>query len=367
MRKILVIGQTPPPYNGQAMMIERLVNAQYDDLKIYHVRMNFSSSIKSIGKFKLGKVWHMFSIIWKAIYLKFKYRINTLYYPPAGPNLNPILRDLIILFCVRPFFKNTIYHFRAAGISEYLEAEGKLIKVFAKIVYQSPKISIQLSTLNPADGKYFDSKKILIIKNGLEDAAFDYLPIQKSPKEIPNILYVGSLQESKGIRVMMEAATLLKKQSANFHVSIIGSFASNQFEKEIKAYCQDRELDEYVSFLGVKIGKEKWDYYNQADIFCFPSFFECESFGNVVVEAMMFEIPVVATKWRGIPDIVKDGETGFLVPIKNSIILSTKLLMLINDFNLRRKFGVAGRKKFLEEYLVENHLNTMRKMFFELP
>ena len=46
-----------------------------------------------------------------------------------------------------------------------------------------------------------------------------------------------------------------------------------------------------VSFIGRKVDQEKWEYFNQADIFCFPSLYDCETFGNMVVEAMMFQLP----------------------------------------------------------------------------
>ena len=158
VKKILVIGQTPPPFAGQAMMIQRLVNANYPDIEIHHVRMAFSGNAKTIGRFRFRKIFHMFYIVSAALRLRLKHKISALYYPPAGPNLVPILRDLFILSLVRPFFRKTVFHFRAAGISDYLN-ERSWLKRLAKYVYQTPDISIQLSNLNPADGEYFDLSK----------------------------------------------------------------------------------------------------------------------------------------------------------------------------------------------------------------
>jgi glycosyltransferase involved in cell wall biosynthesis len=66
-----------------------------------------------------------------------------------------------------------------------------------------------------------------------------------------------------------------------------------------------------LNFAGRKVGIEKWTAYRCADIFCFPTYYGPETFGNVLLEAMMFELPTVSTRWRAIPDIVVEGETGF--------------------------------------------------------
>jgi glycosyltransferase involved in cell wall biosynthesis len=106
----------------------------------------------------------------------------------------------------------------------------------------------------------------------------------------------------------------------------------------------------------VKRGREKWPYYSSADINCFPTFYEAESFGVVAIEAMMFENPIVATNWRALPEIIEDGETGYLVPIQDVDALSEKLEVLIKDHALRRRMGQNGRKKYLREYTIHKYL-----------
>jgi len=69
--------------------------------------------------------------------------------------------------------------------------------------------------------------------------------------------------------------------------------------------------------------------------FCFPTFFESETFGVVLLEAMQFSLPIVATRWRGIPSIITDGDNGFLVDPKDPIGLSEKLETLLRDPAMR--------------------------------
>jgi glycosyltransferase involved in cell wall biosynthesis len=361
--KVLVLGQTPPPFGGQAMMIQRLVNAKFQHVEIIHVRMAFSDSFRSVGGVSLRKMLHIPHLIIKTIYKKFQRNVNVLYYPPAGPNLNPILRDFVLLFFVRPFFDKTIFHFRAAGVSEYLARAPIAIRLVGNFIYRRPDAAIQLSALNPPDGAYFNSRKIFIIRNGLEDAAASFVPIARSHNIKINILYTGVVTETKGILTIVDTAKLLKERGLSFNITCIGDFSSHAFEETVRNKCRELGVENCVSFPGVKTGHEKWQYFMKADLFCFPSYFEAESFGNVLVEAMMFELPVVATRWRGIPDIVDDGETGLLVPVQHADALAKSIMLLAGDSDRRVSMGRKGRQKFLSHFLLESHLSQMEQAF----
>lgn len=368
MKKILVIGQIPPPYGGQAMMIKRLVTANFNKIKIYHIRMSFSNNFKQVGKAEVSKILHLIWLIFKTIFFKFRYGISNLYYPPSGPNFFPVIRDVIFLLLVRPFFKTTIFHFRAAGVSEYINTlNNMLVKQLALLAYKKPSLSIQLSGFNPSDGRYFQSDRIEIIPNGIED---EYvvpqnhynIALAEQPGSTVKILFVGVLQRSKGLDDLIEAVSILRNRNIYCLVNVLGEFVSGEYEEKTKLSLCKNKLTEYFKFHGVKTGIEKYDFYRHSNIFCFPSFFESESFGNVILEAMMFKLPVVATRWRGIQDIVDDGTTGFLVKINSPNDLADKLQFLIQDNSLREAMGNMGRKKYLQNYTLEQHLVKMEEV-----
>ena len=365
MIKVLVVGQTPPPYLGQAMMIQRLVNASFDNVKVIHIRLAFSEGEKNIGKFSFKKIFHLFFTIYKIYKLRFFEKDLILYYPPAGPNLTPIIRDLILLLFIRPIFKKTVFHFRAAGISEYLDKKSHFFQFLCKKIYGKPLAGIQLSSLNPKDALYFQAKHIFYIPNGLEDDALNYFPLQKNndvDSEI-KILFVGILREDKGLTYLIEALNLLlKTEKKKVKMYIMGQFNSEDYRKQLTNKISQYKLNNVVEFVGSLTGKSKWDYFAKADFLCFPTYFNSESFGNVLIEAMMFQLPVIATAWRGIPDIVTE-ETGFIVPIKNSGLLAEKISFLINNPTIRLKMGENARKRFLENYSLKKHLTEMESVF----
>jgi len=112
-------------------------------------------------------------------------------------------------------------------------------------------------------------------------------------------------------------------------------------------------MDKQVKYLGMKFGYEKQDILMNADIFALPTFYSNECFPLTILEAMSSRLPVISTFEGGIPDIIEDRVTGFLVPQKNVETLAAKLKMLIQNSKLRHRLGIAGRQKFEMEFTVD--------------
>jgi glycosyltransferase involved in cell wall biosynthesis len=364
--KVVVIGQTPPPYHGQSMMIERLVKASLPRVEIHHVRMNFSQADSQIGQFGFSKITHLAQVVWQGISARFRSGARILYYPPAGPQLTPLLRDIIILLCVRPFYRKTVFHFRAAGLSLTLGERPKIIQLLARLAFGHADGAIELSEHNPRDGAFIGAWKVAVILNGLEDSALPYLPLDRTGRDTVSLLYIGAIKEEKGAWVLIEAFNALHQRGLPVRLTLVGEFRSPEIEAALRGYCKEHDLEGITDFAGSHVGDIKWAYFRQADILCFPTYFSSESFGNVSLEAMMFEMPVVASRWRGIPSVVQDGETGLLVPIKDSAAFADALEKLIRDPELRRSMGIKGRERYLREFSLEKHLDRMEEFLVEI-
>jgi len=360
MIKILAVGQTPPPYGGQAVMIEKLLSAKFHNIQFYHVRLFFSKELSESGKVNFYKVSHLFIVIAKIIFLKFRHNIRILYYPPSGKSKIPMYRDIVMLLFTRLFFNKTVFHFHCSGVSELYYDLPVIAQFFFRQAYWYPDISIRLSAYNPEDGKMFKAKKEFIIPNGLHDYFLDYKNTSVNHKNI-NLLYVGLIKESKGIFLLLESYVELYKKHNNILLNLVGVFDSIQFENKVNEFIKSHKIP--VKFHGVLVGEDKYDVYHNADIFCFASFFEAEGLPLVLIEAMQFKLPIVAAHWRGIPDLIRDGENGFLVPIRDTNILTEKLDLLIRNTELRKEMGEKGRELFLEKYSLEKHLFEMEKVF----
>ncbi|HNR55288.1 MAG TPA: glycosyltransferase, partial [Flavobacteriales bacterium] len=142
-------------------------------------------------------------------------------------------------------------------------------------------------------------------------------------------------------------------------------WSSEAFRERCEAYVRDHGLEDRVRFLGVLSGREKFERFAACDIFCFPSFYEAETFGLVLLEAMQFAKPVVTTVWRGIPSVVEEGQSGFLVPVQQPEAVAGRLLAL-RDPELRRRMGQVGRRIFEREFTLKAFHSNMEREFIAL-
>ena len=359
-KRILIVGQTPPPYGGQAVMIAHLLSVKYDNVELYHVRMAFSRGMKDLGKFQLYKLFHLIAIIIQIYYFRIFKGTKILYYPPSGPN-SAVYRDIAILFPTRWMFSKTIFHFHASGLSQHLRTHNKLFKTLFKVCFFYPDIAIRLSTSCPNEGLFIHAKKDVIIPNGMPDEAI--FPNEVKSQNCINLLFIGLLEETKGELDLLRSVSILKSKGIKSIVRIAGEFKSQEYKKHFFDVVEEYNLSNDVEYLGIIRGDKKNAALRNSDIFCFPSYFHSESFPLVLIEAMSFGLPIVTTKWRGIVDMVQEGYNGFLVDIKSPELLASQIELLYQNINLRKKISINSRKEFEQKYSLQRHLEQMNELF----
>ncbi len=362
---VLVVGQTPPPYHGQAIMIDMLVRGSLPRVRIHHVRMAFSDSMDQVGRFRWFKLVHLVQVIFQIIWTRIFRRTKILYYPPSGPNRVPLIRDIIILLSTRWMFRRTVFHFQASGLSELLPKLPGWLRWFANRALSRPDAAIVLSPFTRNDAEAVQAKSIFTIPNAAKDHALP-LPDRDRIGHAIRILYVGTVCESKGIIILLEACRILRSRGVDIYLDVVGSFQPAAFEENVRLLIRNSSIESLVTLHGQRIDDDKWQMFRNADVFCFPTHYESEGFPCVLVEAMSFALPVVTTHWRGIPSIVVDDTTGCLVETKNSVALSDRLQELIFDPLKRQRMGVAGRARYESLYTDLKHLDQMDCMFCDI-
>ena len=359
---VLVVGQTPPPITGQSVMLRELVHGPYRSIRVHHVRMAFSRETADIGKFQCRKLAHLAGVVTRTWWARARHGCRTLCYPPAGHAPNAIYRDIVFLLLVRPFFKRTVLYFHAGGVSERVHAFPAPLRWLACRAYSKADCTIRTSSLNPDDGAFFGCTNNVVIPNAIKDVYPSFSGKRRKESVRTRLLFMGILYESKGVLVLLEACANLVKRGCDVEVLLAGAFGSPEFEKTAQARVAQRGLADRVSFAGVLSGDDKWQAFLDADIFCFPSYFESETFGLVVLEAMQFGLPVVATRWRGIPSLVRDTETGLLVNIQDSGALADAIARLLEDPQRAAEMGRRGREVFCEHYTLAQYHSAVERV-----
>lgn len=366
--RVLVVGQTPPPYHGQALMIKMLLEGKMPDVELYHVRMAFSDDMNQVGRLQLGKLIHLAVVISSIIYYRFRFGIRVLYYPPAGPNLVPLLRDIAILLSTRWMFAKTVYHFHASGVSELIARLPLPLKWLARGAMSRPAAAIQLSERTTPDAAALQAQQIFTIPNAAHDEAsrLNFAPRLRDADSLLKVLYLGTVCEGKGALVLLDACADAIANGTALHLDIVGSFQPSEFREQVENRIRAAGMQDVVRLWGQQTGEDKWRRFSEVDVFCFPSHYQSEGFPCVLLEAMCFSLPVISTFWRGIPSIVEHGKTGFLIAPHDHLSLSGYLQSLAEDAVLCRNLGTAGRTRFCELFTVEKYVTGLRQAFLKV-
>jgi len=359
--RILIVGQTPPPFHGQAIMIRNLLDGDYPGFELLHQRMSFSEEMDEVGRVSLRKLLELFRVIIGIVVCRVRFRPRILYYPPAGPSLVPVLRDLAILGSTRWLFRRTVFHFHAGGVGGYGRQLPAPLRLPFRLAFSRPEVGIRVSRHAAPDPEALGAVHEFVVPNAIEDRA--QAAHARSSGPIPKFLYVGLMSEAKGVLVLLEACALLKKRSVPFQLQMVGAFESKDFGETVRDFVTSHGLEDRVSLAGELTGSDKWEQYESADAFCFPSHHPTETFGIVLLEAMSFSLPVVATRWRGTVDIVDEGETGYLVPVQDATAFADRMADLVRDPAARLQMGERGRRKFEAQYSLERYHEDLLRVF----
>ncbi len=356
--RILVVGQTPPPFGGQALMIQLLLDGAYRDIELVHIRMCFSKELKSAGKFKFAKLWELFRVIAAIYWARISKRPEVLYYPPSGPSFMPVVRDIVILGMTRWLFSATVLHLHAGGIAEYSRKMNPVSRWFFRFAFANPDLVIRPASRAPQDGKGLCCKREVVIANGIPDAAGESIQRAAISGVPVRILLVALLREDKGVLVAINAVQQLLLAGMDVELACIGEWDSPDFQARAESMIEPK-LRPRFKFPGVQTGDDKWEYYRNADIFLFPSFFHSETFGLVLVEAMCFSLPMVATRWSGIPEVVEESSCAILCEPRDVASCRDALAQLVSNPSLRDRMGRNARERFLRYFTIEAHRKAM--------
>ncbi len=188
------------------------------------------------------------------------------------------------------------------------------------------------------------SERIRIVHNAADVDRFANLPREDVAGTAPDgelrMVYVASLHPRKGHRHLMEAMRILKQRGKRVRVLLVGDGEERAMLEQL---VRETGIDDCVSFLGWRQDVDA--VLATAQLYVHPALEE--AFGIAIAEAMAAGLPVVASRTGGIPDVVADGVTGFLVPAADGEALAERLCRLIDDPRLRATMGAAGRARAL--------------------
>jgi colanic acid/amylovoran biosynthesis glycosyltransferase len=202
--------------------------------------------------------------------------------------------------------------------------------------------------------------RIRRIYNGLNLGEFGRANFSSDP---PLIVAIGRLIAKKGFANLIRACALLVEHGRSFRCEIFGE---GPLENQLRGQIEESGLKELVQLPGAKPQHEIRKCLARARVFVMPSVPEAEggmdNLPTVIMEAMATALPVVSTRIGGIPEMVVESETGFLVEPDDVVALAGAIEEVINDRSLGQKLGQAGYERAEKFFSIEKNVRELGKL-----
>jgi glycosyltransferase involved in cell wall biosynthesis len=254
-------------------------------------------------------------------------------------------RDAMAVWIARLFGARSVLHFRGGDFPEFAQALPRWLQVLVRATLRRTD---RLIPITRATESYLTGivppERVRLIPNfiALQDVGSG---AERSEAGLPEALFVGWIIEGKGIGELLEAARKLPE----VRFTLVGAAQPSYLARlrERLDACSGN-----VSLLGPRPRSEVMELYRRADLFVLPTY--REGFPNVILEAMAAGLPIVATPVGAIPDAVRDGEEGLLVPPRDPEALVEAIRTLARDPVRRRHMGRLARQRVEALYTVES-------------
>lgn len=368
-QKILFIMHMPPPVHGAAMVGQyihdsKLINEKFEG---HYINLTTAKNLQDIGKVGMRKLFDFFKLLKKIRRAVKNIKPQLVYVTPNACG-GAFYKDFVVVEMLKRLGCKVIVHYHNKGVStrQNRHLDNALYKRFFKNI----KVILLSECLYEDVKKYVNREDVFVCGNGIPDitnhsTCLDTVASDHIDGKVPHVLFLSNLLISKGVVVLLDALKVLKEKGCCFVCDFVGGETVEMDAAMFQNEVAKRGLEEMVVYHGRKYGSEKEAFLNTADMFVFPTFYPNECFPLVLLEAMQHNLPCISTTEGGIPGIIDDGKTGFLVPKHDAETLAEKIQTLLSDAALRQRMGEAGREKFEKEFTLEVFEKRMAEILRE--
>ncbi len=275
-----------------------------------------------------------------------------------------ILYSIKTLLILRKF-KPNIIHAQAAYMGVPAIISKLIIKkpyvlwlqgsdIYLPGLFKSPTIKLVLRQANAVialtedmktEARKFCNREILVIPNGVDPEEFGLLSKSKARQKLKLqvdgkiIIFVGNLRQIKGVQYLIKAMNIIKQECTKAQLLLVGD---GEERESLESLVNTLKMKQCVSFIGAIPNENVSDYLCASDIFVLPSL--SEGFPITFLEAMACGLPIVATRVRGLLEIISEEKNGFLVEPRNSTQIAEKVIFILHNDRIHDQISRNNKK-----------------------
>jgi len=358
--KLLVFAGVPPPVHGQSVMVAALLDALRADpaFSVVHVDLRLSHYTADVGRGRAGKLFPLIAACGQALRARLAGGPMAFYYVPAPGRRVPVFRDWIVMLCCRPFFPRRILHWHAVGLGAWATRQANALeRGLTRALLGRAELAVVLDPELAEDAAVFNPRRLTIVPNGIPDPLRGAPLPEKERRATTEVLFLGLGSEAKGLFRTLDAVVLANTREPNaFRLTFAGAFASPAEEHRFRDAAN--ASGGAIQHSGFANESKKNELLRAADVFCFPTTYAHEGQPLVLLEAMAYDLPIITTRWRGIPSLLPASPRIHYVEPERTEEIANALVR-----GRAMADGPKGelRRHFLANFTLEQHLRVMKE------
>lgn len=321
--------------------IERLrADPRFD---VAHLEWRFTETFERFQSASLRKVGEVGRTLLRLAGLRRWRRFDVALFPVGSPSFSSTVRDLVLLPFVLLSTRRTVLHFHGAGHQAAWAPAPPWWARLTQVVYRRADSALVMTPFNEVDPRWMGIQHVDVLPHRLPDA-FDPALVREPRTRPWTLLYVGHLGPQRSTPALVEAFARFHATAPDARLHLVGRCSYGYTSEELRASIRHLGVGDAVDLTEELTGRDKWLVFGAASCFAFPSVYECESFGLVLAEAMMWGLPVVLTDWRGNTEVVPADCDRHVVRVDGDVV-SCLEAAIAAAYNARTESGFSDRNR----------------------
>ena len=343
---VLLFSPLPPPEGGIATWTTRVLSAHaFARLSLRHLDSSLRSGHSQLGRGSIVRRLAMAARLFPVFaWVCLRTKPDVVHLTSSG--FPGFYRDVVYIAIARALGRRVILNPRLGAPGRFTRRAPRPLRPLIRLAVRACTLVAPLSEEIASELRGLGASDVQVVPNCIDVREH---PLREKPRpDVLRVLYLGWVIPAKGVPELLKAAA----RSTAWSLAIAGPLIESAWsgeppEETVKA----KGLSGRVWFLGHKSPDEARSLFEHYDVLALPS--HTEGFPNVVLEAMEAGIPAVATRVGAIPEMLRDGIDGFVIPVGDVDSLVDRIERLAADPELRLRMGSSARDRVIERYSID--------------